>query len=421
MDKRIGAGAKTSLLASPGIMALLAVLIPTAALHGFRELGAACAFLLVLALLSRLLSAAAMQALRADVETDRTALFPDETLTLRFRMKNRGVLPLWWAELALPVAADAALLPSALMEDPAQERSEDASGHLGRRFTRLSGGERLKWETVWKGAHRGIFRMTSFRLRSGDPFGLVPQERAERSAGEIAVYPRLQIVRTALFLEPNWESRSGGSGFLEDASLLRGSRDYQYGDAARRINWRMTARTEDLTVNLYERIRPRGALFVFDGESFNDLPCDETALEDALSILASVLVSLSAAGVESALALPRAEDAPPVLLSSAPLPLLLRALAAYRLQPLAAPETPDQPVRYRTSVFSPHIAAAAAEAGRVYYLCASLETVRGGAVLEKLERSGHRAILLPYYPGGEARFPAQRVVVLTSLKRGGGA
>jgi hypothetical protein len=259
-------------------------------------------------------------------------------------------------------------------------------------------------------------------LCSGDGFGLTQTERTLDGLRDrcVAVYPRMQPVRTELFLRTLWDASSAAAGCLEDPTMIRSTRDYLQTDHFKRINWRVTARQQRTIVNTYETILPRSAHFVLDGESFNGPVPAAEQLEDTLSILTSLLLRLEDAGVCCSLSLPRCAGGPPREIAGTahtPLEEMLFALAGYELMELAQPENPEDPPYARPSEFWKGISGAWATAGRVYYLCFDSAHVNAGGLLTRLDAA--KTVLLPYAPAGEdARLGLSAAVGLCTLKGG---
>ena len=68
-------------------------------------------------------------------------------------------------------------------------------------------------------------------------------------------------------------------------------------------------------MNTYEDIVPRCIHFIFDGESFSGPQAHADEMEEALSVLASLIVSLNDKGMRSFVSLPFSRSAPPVCIS----------------------------------------------------------------------------------------------------------
>lgn len=433
MDDKLFIGARSSLLVSNGALALYAVLAVLSAVFHVTSLCAVLAFLLFFCGVSRLWGESALRGVQVTCQSAPAALFPPGEATLRMRIQNNKLLPVIWMEVVQLLEEDAPLIPA----DPGeichvqgrQAELEGASGEeaafLYKKFTFVMGGEEIVWESRWNAQHRGIFRPGRLRLRGGDGFGLTQKEQLTGGTDAfVAVYPRVQPVATDLFLRDMWEASSGAKGYQEDPTIIKSTRDYALTDSYRRINWRVTARTQNTVVNTYETILPKSAHFIVDGESFNGPAVQREELEDTLSILTSLILGLEDAGIRCGVSLPRSRtDGPREILGAERTPLeeILTALAGYTLRPLVKPEENGAKPYARPAEFQEGQILSLQNVGRFYYLCSSLERAQSCSLVTRLDPA--RTVLLPYAAPAADREASLRefhVVGLQTLKRGSG-
>ncbi len=264
----------------------------------------------LLGLLSRQWGLAALRGVKADVKGVHPAVFAGEKLTLRYRVKNDKALPLMWLEVCQDLPPNSCVAPEGGVDVLELPQDEDESGGGYRLFRQsvafLMGGQEVEWERQWLAQRRGVYQIGRLMLRSGDGFGLTQSNRLDilPQPPTLAVWPRLVAVDGDRLLRNLWSGQSGGQGPYEDITLLKGTRAYQPTDPWKRIDWRMAARQEELQVKLYETVLPRTLHFVVDGASFLGLLEGNEELEDALSVLGSLLVDLCGRGVACGLSLP---------------------------------------------------------------------------------------------------------------------
>ncbi|MBL8190808.1 MAG: DUF58 domain-containing protein [Acidobacteria bacterium] len=101
-------------------------------------------------------------------------------------------------------------------------------------------------------ARRGVFPVTGFILNSGFPFGFVEQRRLIEWHSEIVVYPQPQPLNEFAGLLPmvagRIENRAKGSG-----GDLYAIRQYLASDHHHHIDWKATAKTDQLMVREFTR------------------------------------------------------------------------------------------------------------------------------------------------------------------------
>ena len=433
MDDKLLIGAQSSLFVSRNGILTFAALTLLCAILKASALSLAFGFLFFLCLTSRLWGEHALKHVRASCEGTPLALFPPGEVTLRFSLKNDKLLPLIWLEIVQFLDEDAPLIPAdpdevrrvpALQAQIPDAQDGQEVSFLYKKFTFIMGGEELQWESCWNARRRGIFRPAQLRLRSGDGFGLTQTERriTDAETAPVAIYPALQPVLADTFLRNTWETSGGSRGYLEDPTLISSTRPYTPEDSFRRINWRLTARSQQTMVNTYEKIQPRSVCFILDGESFNGPDRQDAALEDTLSILTSLILRLHRSGIHCAVALPRSRTAPAREIFGAeqtPMEEILLAFAGYELCPLIQPEDPRKPPYAAPSVFREEHVLSLRNTGRFYYVCSAPDRVQPRGLISRLEQA--KTVLMPYTLPDSSGDPALQgfpVMGLCSLKGG---
>ena len=333
MDKAPSA-ARSSYLVSPIALSVNFILCVLAAVWGYRLVSAALLLLFLLALGARLWSRASAKKLSVRVRSAVTGVFPGETVEITTEIRNGKFLPVPWLEMFIPLPENLCLLPpedraAAEWEETALRASGASAERVGeKKFGFCAWYETLTDVSLWTAKRRGLCTLDSWRLRTGDGLGLSQTEvslpRTDRLS--LAVYPALTEVTTDPFLRPMQSADTGPRGLTEDPTVIRSTREYTPSDSARAINWRLLSRGLPLSVNVYETIRPRALLFLFDGESFFNR---EEEMEEALSIFASELTLLLTLGVRCSMAMSRGKRPLPGLFVPENEEEALRLLAAY--------------------------------------------------------------------------------------------
>ena len=426
MEDKLFLGAGSSLFVSTGALVVFGGLAILSAVFACWPLCAVLAFLFFFCLVSRLWGESALRDVEVRSRAAPGALFPPGEVEMEMHIRNRKLLPVIWLEVVQLLDENAPLIPADSGEvrrvSGVQARLEGAeeeeAAFLYKKFTFVMGGEQITWNSRWIARRRGIFRSRGLRLRGGDGFGLTQRDRPAGGAEDafVAVYPAVQPVSAELFFRDMWEASGGTRGYLEDPTVIRSTRDYLPTDSYRRINWRVTARSQRTVVNTYETILPRAAHFIFDGESFNGPVPQAEALEDTLSILTSVILRLDAAGIRCSISLCRSRDSGPREILGAdgtPLEEILTAFAGYALRELVRPEE-GKPYA-RPAEFHDYAVLALRDVGRFYYVCSDLARVRRRGLMYRLDPA--RTTLLPYAGASGGRLGDFAVVGLQTLKR----
>lgn len=142
---------------------------------------------------------------------------------------------------------------------------------------------------------RGEHMFHSVRFKTGDLFGFLEKETSISVPKTILVYPKLN----PFIHEPFKRAleRGMGSGrfqYHKDASLVAGIREYQPGDRFSWIDWKATARTNDIMAKEFEVKRSNDPLFVLDCSIADHF---EKMVEFTASAAKSILESGGQAGL----------------------------------------------------------------------------------------------------------------------------
>lgn len=173
--------------------------------------------------------------------------FPGEKLHMTLRLVNDKLLPIPWIEMR-------DLVPEQL---PAGDERLTPSGSPGQlyltRSTHLGWYERVTWPLELDAPARGYYRFGPARFRSGDIFGFFPAEREDEDYTSVIVYPTTYTMpELGLPAERPFGERKGRQRIFEDPGRIAGLRDYRPEDSLRRIDWKASARRQELQSRIYE-------------------------------------------------------------------------------------------------------------------------------------------------------------------------
>ena len=153
---------------------------------------------------------------------------------------------------------------------------------------RLRGGDERSIPLRLRPVRWGLYEVGEIEVRARDVFRLVVWERRFRDSTRLKAYPREEAVRRILApietqaFTGSEVARTKGDG-IEYADI----RDYVPGDRLRSINWRASARKDDLVVN--ERHPERNTDVVLFVDSFADVRRgDRSTLDDAVRAAATL-------------------------------------------------------------------------------------------------------------------------------------
>ena len=274
----------------------------------------------VLGVISRLWGLFSLRRVEVQITTGKSTMSVGDTAVISYSVTNNKLLPVMWLELCQDMPDNNCLAPdsgfSRYEMPPEDTDSEMKVFILRRRIIFLMSFQNMSWDTVWSAGRRGLYFIDRLMLRSGDGFGLTQGSRTIQTGGRLlVVWPRIVPVKTEPFFRNAWQGPTGRSGYVEDPTVLRGLRDYMPGDSWKLIDWRVAARQDEIQIRKFETMLPGTVYFILDVESFLHISENNDELEEAISILASLILELDDLGIHCGLSLPRCLNLPTVDIS----------------------------------------------------------------------------------------------------------
>ena len=435
-----------SLLSIRLIQAFLLVLVAVAVHFGQNMMAAVLLGAVLLGAAGRIWARLTVCNVKVRMDAQRNRMFPGDRTVLSWQIKNEKFLPVLWADVLQPLADPPAMVP---VEDDGSLRLRKMSGDektlwrlpegetgwlFQQRCSFIGSWKTAAFDTLWQAQRRGIYTLENTRIYTGDGFGLT-RYRLELESGSqknFVIYPKIVPVHEERFLQHMWEGESGSRGVLEDLSIIKLTRPYESTDSLKRINWRLLARGQEVTVNQYEVISPHTIHFIFDGESFRSSAAvskdmeqtaaasvaavhrkKQKAMEASLEVLASLLMRLSDKKMDCGFSFPETDRLPAVNLFAEAGDVtgeILYRMAEYQVKrpvmQLNGETGRDMPV-YRPSVFAEEdLLTGSQQVAKYYFVTYDESSAASSSLLRKME--GKPVTVLTYE-------------TLMKLKKGAGA
>ena len=174
-------------------------------------------------------------------------VFVGEEIPMTVVVSNRKPIPLTWMRIEddLPdtlqvIEGD---MPSSFKTD-LQTLRHSAS---------IKWYERLRWRYRLRCTERGLYMLGPAFLESGDPFGFRRSQKTVAVQDSLLVYPRIiPLEDLGLPAGRPLGDVSGGLRIFPDPSRPAGLREYQKGDPLKTVDWKATAKAQELQVRTFE-------------------------------------------------------------------------------------------------------------------------------------------------------------------------
>ena len=202
---------------------------------------------LLVAFVSWLWNRLSLEDIYYEREIEQTRVFRGEETKLTISLTNRKPVPLGKLDLEDEYPEEIEIVGAEVTP------SANPKSMIMRLHTSISWYERIKWEYTIRCHTRGFYRFGPARMESGDLFGFFESESALRGNDYLLVYPRVIPLPDLGLppLRPLGESR-GGIEIFQDLSRPSGLREYQVGDPLKIIDWKTTAKMQQLQVRTFE-------------------------------------------------------------------------------------------------------------------------------------------------------------------------
>ncbi len=164
-----------------------------------------------------------------------THAFIGDRVPVQISIKNKSILPILWLEIHEGLHVDL------------------RGGKSIKKVVSLASREGITIQYDLNPHKRGYYSLGPMQISSGDPLGLLQPTQKEIPGSPFTVYP-LIMPMSALSLpsQSPFGTIKHNNRVFEDPSRILGKRDYQTGDSIRHIDWKSTAATGQLQVNIFE-------------------------------------------------------------------------------------------------------------------------------------------------------------------------
>ena len=222
----------------------------------------------------------------------------DLKLSARRMLSEERITPGGTITVQIDITNHGANLEQARFVDPLPEFLEVIEGSPVRLLSIPAGGQ-VSWSYTVRG-RRGCHTFDGIHMAAQDNLGLIRKHAFLSAPGQVLVLPSLARVRRISILPRQTRVYSGVIPANQGGTGIEffGVREYQVGDSPRHVNWRVSARQQNILYsNEYQQERVADVGIVLDGrKSVNELGGGRSIFEESVRAAVAVSTSLLAEG-----------------------------------------------------------------------------------------------------------------------------
>ena len=209
--------------------------------------------LIVIALQSYIYSKWGLSRVQYTRSFSEVAVFEGEEIKMTDEIANKKLLPVPWLRLESKINENLQFKGQDQVEQDTEQaqsqQSEIIHGNYHRMLFSLLPYQRIRRKQNLICQKRGFYHFDNVDLSTGDVFGFGEDSKNVQSPAEIIVYPSLLAMDDIPLPTHSWLGDVVVRRWIiEDPFLTAGVRDYSAGDPLNSINWKATARTNELQV-----------------------------------------------------------------------------------------------------------------------------------------------------------------------------
>lgn len=215
---------------------------------------------------------------------EQKSIFEDEKIVMVDEIMNRKILPVPWLRL------ETQMDPNLISEESIATENKRVVFH--RTMFSLMPYQKITRRHHLVGKKRGFYELKNVSVTTGDAMGYGEVFDSISANTAMTVYPKMVPIQDIPLPSHSWLGDiTVKRWIIEDPFLHSGIREYQQGDPLNAINWKATARTQDLQINKKDYTADHHLLIYvnFDVNEDIRLPMEQLdVIERALSYAASI-------------------------------------------------------------------------------------------------------------------------------------
>lgn len=225
---------------------------------------------------------------------DNTGIFPGEKVVYELTIENRKFLPLTW------VSIDEKLSSGLEFEINTKIQKLNEDIYLHNSMFSLLPYQKVVRRYSLKAVKRGYYQLKYMTMTSTNMLGTEEYSMDREESASISVYPNIKDLQGALIPANTTQGDfSVKRWIIEDPMVITGVRAYSGNDSLKSINWKATAKNQQLLVNKYDYTADKKIMIILNLErqEYSLNKEDIRTIEEAIEVCASITSMMHETGI----------------------------------------------------------------------------------------------------------------------------
>jgi uncharacterized protein (DUF58 family) len=225
---------------------------------------------------------------------DSSGVFPGEKVAYELTIENRKFLPLTW------VSIDEKLYAGLEFEINTKIQKLNEDIYLHNSMFSLLPYQKVVRRYDLKAVKRGYYQLKHMTMTSTNMLGTKEYSVDREESACISVYPNIKDLRGALIPSNTTQGDfSVKRWIIEDPMVITGVRAYSGNDSLKSINWKATAKNQQLLVNKYDYTADKKIMIILNLErqEYSLNKADINTIEEAIEVCASITSLVHETGI----------------------------------------------------------------------------------------------------------------------------
>ncbi|MGO1477340.1 DUF58 domain-containing protein [Senegalia sp. (in: firmicutes)] len=217
---------------------------------------------------------------------DKDIVFPNEEIVITTVISNHKIIPLPWIEMYSELSEPIKYI------DQSYKYKKNINTNIYKVITSLLPFQKVTRKNKFYINKRGYYNIDNIRLTIGDFIGISKGLMNIKSPISIVVYPEIKNINDLIVDENEPQGEISVNRFIiSDPLAIKGVREYNFNDSFNIIDWKATARFNNLYVKDFDFTSEKSIQIILNVQC-NEIPWadnDEYSIEKGVDISAAIM------------------------------------------------------------------------------------------------------------------------------------